>query len=661
MPQQPPRKLFLKFTGRVLEHLGIQMYQKPVDAVSELVANAWDADATEVKITLPRNYTRGSKIVVADNGLGMSFKQCEKEFLEVGRNRRGDDPDAKTTRGRPVLGRKGIGKFAGFGIAEVITLDTISAKTGERVVFKLVLTQLMKPASISDKHPVEIVTYEGPDRARRAKHGTTITLSILTLNEPARVGVFARSMARRFLLLEGQDQFKLTVGGKPLPDGLDLAGVQFSFPRDYEPSEAPAGLTVDSDGWGTEVISGGHKIRWRILFHKDTIAEEELRGVAVFAKGKLAQRPFTFNITKGFEGQQSIEYLSGQVDASYVDALPVDLIATERQRLNWSRPETRPLQEWGQARLRQVATLWVERRGRKRAQELVNKVAKFSDRLDSLERAERRTLERALGQLGKIPTLTDEQYNNLGQAVLTSWEQGRLKGLINDIAEAKEFTQHELLNVLIEAKVLTALSTAEAVTTKLQVVKSLRDRIKKQQLENNVRDFIADNPWLISPKWETYRVERSVRQFLIDVGKVTGWTTGLDGKRIDLALSSGEHLLVVEFMRPGKKIDRDHLDRFERYVDAVRAEVEANSAGRFRLVTGYLIADQLTSSVDTQTKLRKLRKDSMYAMDWKTLLEEGVNTWREFLDILAMRSPKDVRLKGLLEILDDVDMPTKKP
>ena len=75
------RKLYLEFHGRVIEHLGIQMYQSPVNAIAELVANAWDADAT------------------------------------VGRNRRGDEAEEKTTDGRPVLGRKGIGKFAGFGIA----------------------------------------------------------------------------------------------------------------------------------------------------------------------------------------------------------------------------------------------------------------------------------------------------------------------------------------------------------------------------------------------------------------------------------------------------------------------------------------------------------------------------------------------------------------
>ena len=109
------RKLYLEFHGRVIEHLGIQMYQSPVNAIAELVANAWDADATSVEIELPESVADPSAtFVIGDNGIGMDFDECQNLFLAVGRNRRGDEAEEKTADGRPVLGRKGIGKFAGF-------------------------------------------------------------------------------------------------------------------------------------------------------------------------------------------------------------------------------------------------------------------------------------------------------------------------------------------------------------------------------------------------------------------------------------------------------------------------------------------------------------------------------------------------------------------
>lgn len=49
------RTLELRFHGRVIDHLGIQMYQSPVAAVAELIANAWDADADRVDVLLTRS------------------------------------------------------------------------------------------------------------------------------------------------------------------------------------------------------------------------------------------------------------------------------------------------------------------------------------------------------------------------------------------------------------------------------------------------------------------------------------------------------------------------------------------------------------------------------------------------------------------------------
>jgi hypothetical protein len=46
-------------------------------------------------------------------------------------------------------------------------------------------------------------------------------------------------------------------------------------------------------------------------------------------------------------------------------------------------------------------------------------------------------------------------------------------------------------------------------------------------------------------------------------------------------------------MRPGITIDRDHIDRFTLYVDELRARIEANTGGRHRSVTGFIIADHL--------------------------------------------------------------------
>ncbi len=133
--------LHLRFHGRIIDSLGIQMYQRPVAAIAELIANTWDADAKCVNVILPYSIGDDAVIVVKDDGLGMTFEECEDRYLNVGHNRRVELGD-RSAGGRPVLGRKGIGKFAGFGIADIVAIETVSEATGERTVFELNINEL---------------------------------------------------------------------------------------------------------------------------------------------------------------------------------------------------------------------------------------------------------------------------------------------------------------------------------------------------------------------------------------------------------------------------------------------------------------------------------------------------------------------------------------
>ena len=116
----------LEFSNRVIEHLGIKLYQnKPTNVVAEFLSNSWDADATDVHIELKAHGAGGTpSVVISDNGRGMSRVELTDEFLVIGRNRR-SSPTEKTPGGRLPMGRKGIGKLAGFGIAR--TIDILSS------------------------------------------------------------------------------------------------------------------------------------------------------------------------------------------------------------------------------------------------------------------------------------------------------------------------------------------------------------------------------------------------------------------------------------------------------------------------------------------------------------------------------------------------------
>src|SRR5208283_324416 len=96
----------------VLNHLGLNLYSNIPAVLSEIVANAWDADAKLVTITVDKGT---ETITIKDDGTGMDRDAVIDRFLAVGFKRR--ELGEETPGGRKPMGRKGIGKLSTFSIA----------------------------------------------------------------------------------------------------------------------------------------------------------------------------------------------------------------------------------------------------------------------------------------------------------------------------------------------------------------------------------------------------------------------------------------------------------------------------------------------------------------------------------------------------------------
>jgi len=170
--------------------------------------------------------------------------------------------------------------------------------------------------------------------------------------------------------------------------------------------------------------------------------------------------------------------------------------------------------------------------------------------------------------------LSQKRFENICESFLTCWETGRLRELISDISTSKDFDADKMLEFLQEVDVLTALSIAEATKTKIEAIGQLKEFVTKQDYENKIRDFIYEKPWIINPKWEQFQKEVSVTNVIKKLADDNLKNDELFKGRIDMVLSSGSSLLLIEFMRPGVKIDRDHLDRLNYYVIDVKKYIK---------------------------------------------------------------------------------------
>lgn len=95
-----------------LKMFGRQLYSNAWAAISELVANGFDANAKNVFLYIDMKEKRNTTIELFDDGIGMNDEDLKSKYVRIGRNRRTENN--KDT----AAGRKGIGKLAALYLSD---------------------------------------------------------------------------------------------------------------------------------------------------------------------------------------------------------------------------------------------------------------------------------------------------------------------------------------------------------------------------------------------------------------------------------------------------------------------------------------------------------------------------------------------------------------
>lgn len=107
----------------IINRLGMELVARHETAVSELVKNAYDADATKVKILFKDTSTIGGILEIHDNGLGMTREQLINGFMRLSSSEKMHFPlSSKYNRKR--AGKKGIGRFSAQRLGRKLTIIT---------------------------------------------------------------------------------------------------------------------------------------------------------------------------------------------------------------------------------------------------------------------------------------------------------------------------------------------------------------------------------------------------------------------------------------------------------------------------------------------------------------------------------------------------------
>ena len=627
---KPPYKM--EFDPATIKHLGFQMYSTLPQVIGELVANAWDANATEVKISVPvaRIDEKTSEIVIIDNGIGMADDDVREKYLRIGRDRRekeltGDRTPAPLNR--RVMGRKGIGKFSGFGIAKEIVIESVQGE--ENSHFKMNYEEL-----IADENNRSIEFAPLPPTGE-VHQGTKITLKYITIyhTRSIQIGDIRRGLARRFSVI-GHDDFEVVINDQPISIeerdlqrklAIDEDGNKYLWKYNKEEIKEGTGLTVT--GWIGALDRTSEK--------NDHID----RGIVLMARGKLVQDPFHFDAVIG--QQFALSYLIGELHVDFVDEQE-DTIATARNSLVWDAEPNKTLKEWGKKEVNRIASLWAKRRKQDNKRKLQQhplyiKFKRQADDIDKkleFERANQLIQQLILQSIEKNPDADIEDFESMVDMFIDFWKYDSFQDMAEKIKDSGIEEPEKLLNLFREWEILEAKEMMKVTEGRIVAIKKLQRFIDTNEKEvPTIHNFLKLFPWVLDPRWTLVDDEVRYSNLLRKTFPDSDTMPEVD-RRIDfLCVDERTHLVVVEIKRPKAKASVKDLNQIEEYVSFMRDQIKQTNDPRYRYskVTGYLLCGGLANHYLAREKKDNLEGAEIYVKKYDDLLKNVEDLHAEFL------------------------------
>jgi len=350
----PESSLELKFDPQTINHLGLRMYSTLAPALAEMISNSYDADAENVTITLSEENGAPKEIEIKNDGIGMSLDEIKTKFLVIGRDRRADGDEPSPKFKRLPTGKKGLGKLALFGLAKTITICTRQNKKLNEFVMDW--DDLMETEN--SYHPE--ATKENIDTTE--VDGTIITLTGLKRKTPFDFSGLADSLSKIFIF---DDNFNLVIQS-PSGDSISIDNR-----RKYSTLDKEFEWSLDSTLLIPDTSKYYGKIQGVLLTSEKPITPSSgLRGITLFSRGKLVNAPEFFSSSTSSHFYQ---YLTGWIRADFIDLLDEDVIATNRQSIDWEHPEMEVFRDFLSGIVAQVNTDWRNKRKEKKDQDLKDK------------------------------------------------------------------------------------------------------------------------------------------------------------------------------------------------------------------------------------------------------------------------------------------------
>ncbi|WP_217441150.1 ATP-binding protein [Nocardia barduliensis] len=645
-----------KYTMRIsrlaIDKLGIKLYDRVSAVLAELIANSYDADATLVEVSLPWGVTLAGtvraaeepqyEIVVTDNGHGMTAAEVNEHYLMVGSDRRMRmGSDLSRDRKRPVMGRKGIGKLAAFGICRTIEVITAGGSPTEETergwqVSHIVMDLYdMLSDTESDYYP-KIGVRDGTFAPQR---GTTVILRDFFRKRVNSGPELNRQLAARFGI--ERPDWRVEVHNSA------VEGAGESFILSDLPIDVMEETRIDVRQRPVRVANQFLPVAGWVAYSKQPYRDEAMAGVRIYARGKIVAQSRDFGIAAGFTGEFKLRsYLVGAIHVDWLDD-DEDLVRSDRQDIMWSSPRGEALAVWGRDLIKEIGRTG-ERSIRRRVWEEFVEKSRLHETVEAIAPGDRMFRDAVIDAARILVAHKDRaaledpaHVESIVRLALSLGPQRSLLETLKEIAEDADTRLDVVVALFERARVAEVYSLGQIASERVAVVDRLRSLIDdNRSLERPFQELIESAPWLLAPEWTPLgmneslkRVRASFERWYTQQFGVTLVTTtiGSEKREPDFVLlhDSGE-LWIVEIKRMDYHLTDEEYNRAINYLYALDTFLNENP----RIGTQFP-RRRLTFIVD---HIDRLRPASLSSLDSDTRIDR--RTWRELLDS-TLRAHRD--------------------
>ncbi len=641
----------------ILNHLGINLYSNVPAVLSEVIANAWDADADNVYIEIKEH---NEEIVITDDGNGMTVKDANEKFLMVGYARREHFNGLSEKHKRPVMGRKGIGKLSLFSIAEII--QVFSIRSGEKHGFEMNLCNVKKcienkestynPAKL-DHFPQDLTC------------GTRIIISSLRKSFKQTAKHLKRRLARRFSFTGSGHEFNIYINNE-LVQATDrdyFHKVEFLWTYDDQNNyyRQQCKNCKHSEPRDFHTYQNQFPVRgWIATCEKsgtlnDSETGDNLNRIVILVRNKVAQEDILIQFNES--GVYS-SFLFGEIHADFLDEDGKEDIATSsRQQIREDDERYMELKDFIKRELKSIQGKWTQLRNDSGTEKAIE-IPAVKDWYNNLGSDSKKKAKSLFGKINRLTIDSPKDRKSLLKHAILAFENLSIKENLDTLDSLEGSSFQEFIEIFKNIDDIEATWYRQIVMSRIEVIESLQKKVNDNEKEKILQTHLYTHLWLLDPSWERADSNAFMEKRVTDEFEMINANLSEEEKkgRVDIKYKTyaGKHV-IIELKRAGRAISSYDMERqVDKYKKALRKILDNSGKTQEPIEIVCIIGKQLTnwqSAEERDEGERSLAVKNIRVVFYNELIDQASKGYNAFLE----KNKEGNRIFKLIQEIDDSD------